>query len=84
MVHVNHRGCLPAWTCTSDQSWLRGIVHWNPHREPAAACWAHKGPGGFLDPEVSILAQGRVCVILGPGKHAFVRMFLVVSFRGFV
>ena len=26
MVHVKHRGCLPAWTCTSDQSWLRGIV----------------------------------------------------------
>ena len=40
MVHVKHRGCLPAWICTSDRYWLRGIVPWNPHREHAAACWA--------------------------------------------
>ena len=32
MVHVKHRGCLPAWICTSDQSWLRGTVHWHPRQ----------------------------------------------------
>ena len=83
MVHVKHRGCLPAWICTSDQSWLRGIVPWNPHRELAAACWAHKGPGGLLTESITGSTKiknikGRsVCVfytgrIWGPGPKFWV------------
>ena len=49
MVHVKHRGCLPAWICTSDQSWLRGTVHWHPRQGTPHSRVAPEGQRGPAD-----------------------------------